>query len=67
MVKDHYTLGMSYAMAPKSELHAFVMTAPRQTVTGASLFNAMLGAGAGGNETIGMRQMSVGAGWTWKF
>lgn len=67
VMKDHYTAGFSYSMAKGSEFTAAFMYAPRQTVTGASLFNAVLGPGAGGNETIGMRQYGVGAGWSWKF
>ena len=43
------------------------MVAPHQSVSGSSLFNGVLGAGAAGNETIGMRQMSLGLAWSRKF
>jgi hypothetical protein len=43
------------------------MVAPRRSVTGSSFFNAVLGAGAGGSETIGMRQTSFGLAWGTKF
>jgi tRNA 2-thiouridine synthesizing protein A len=37
-----------------------MMVAPRQSVTGSSLFNSLFDQGAGGNETIGMEQPSIG-------
>ena len=45
------------------------MFAPRQTVTGPSMFNspAFFGPGGGGNETIGMKQSSFGLAWGRKF
>ena len=67
VMTQHYTLGMSYTLSPKSEFNASLAVAPRQTVTGSSLFNMMMGPGAGGNETIGMRQTSIGAGWSMQF
>jgi len=67
VMKDHYTAGFTYALDKDSEVSGFVMIAPRQTVTGASLFNAVLGPGAGGNETIGMKQSSFGLAWGRKF
>lgn len=67
VMKQHYTLGFTYAVSKTSEITAAFMTAPRQTVTGPSLFNAVLGAGAGGNETIGMKQSSFGLAWGVKF
>lgn len=39
------------------------MVAPRQQVSGPSLFNGVLGAGAAGTETLGMRQRSFGLAW----
>jgi hypothetical protein len=44
-----------------------LMVAPRQDVTGSSLFNAVLGPGAGGSEKIGMKQSSIGIAWSRKF
>ena len=67
VMKDHYTAGFSYALDKDSEISGALMIAPRQTVTGASLFNAVLGPGAGGNETIGMKQTSIGLAWGRKF
>jgi long-chain fatty acid transport protein len=67
VMKDHYTAGFTWAMDKASEITGAVMIAPRQTVTGSSLFNNVLGAGAGGNETIGMKQSSIGLAWGHKF
>ena len=67
VMKDHYTAGFTYALDKDSEVSGALMIAPRQTVTGASLFNAVLGPGAGGNETIGMKQTSIGLAWGRKF
>ena len=64
---QHYTAGFTLAMDPASEISGALMVAPRQTVTGASLFNAVLGPRAGGDETIGMKQTSVGLAWSRKF
>lgn len=62
----HYTAGFSYAVGKDSEITGALMVAPRQTVSGASLFNGFLG-GAAGNETIGMRQRSIGLGYSVRF
>ena len=43
------------------------MIAPRKTLAGSSFFNAILGPGAGGNETIGMKQQTLGIAWATKF
>lgn len=67
VMRDHYTAGFSYAMDKSSEISGFFMVAKRQSVTGPSLFNAVLGAGAAGNETIGMKQTSIGLAWGRKF
>ncbi len=67
VVKAHYTAGFTYAMNKTSEISGALMVATRQSVTGPSLFNAVLGPGAGGNETIGMKQTSVGLAWGRKF
>lgn len=68
VVTDHYTLGFTWAVSPDSELTGALMVAPRQTVSGVSLFNApTLFNGAAGNETIGMRQTSLGLAWSRKF
>jgi long-chain fatty acid transport protein len=67
VIKDHFTAGFTYALGKDSELTGAFMVARRQTVTGSSLFNNVLGAGAGGNETIGMSQSSIGLAWGRKF
>lgn len=67
VMKQHYTAGFSWAMNAADELTGSLMLAPRQSVTGASLFNAVLGAGAGGNETVRMRQTAIGLAWSHKF
>jgi long-chain fatty acid transport protein len=67
VMKSHYTAGFTYALSKDSELTGALMVAPRQSVTGPSLFNAVLGPGAGGNETISMRQTSFGLGWSRRF
>ena len=67
VMKDHYTAGFSYALDKTSEISGALMVATRQNVTGPSLFNAVLGPGAGGNETIGMKQTSIGLAWGRKF
>ena len=67
VMKDHFTLGFTRAMGKDNELTGALMIAPRKSVTGPSLFNGVMGAGAAGNETISMRQVSFGAAWSWKF
>ncbi len=67
VMKEHYTAGFGWAMSASDELSGALMVAPRQSVSGPSMFNAMMGAGAGGNETIGMRQFSIGLAWSRKF
>jgi long-chain fatty acid transport protein len=67
VMKQHYTAGFSWAMSASDELSGSLMLAPRQTVSGSSLFNAVLGPGAGGNETVRMRQTAIGLAWSHKF
>jgi long-chain fatty acid transport protein len=67
VIKDHYTAGFTYSMDKNNEITGALMYAPRQSVTGSSFFNAILGAGAGGNETISMKETSIGVSWGWKF
>lgn len=66
VMTSHYTAGFSYALSKESEVTAALMVAPRVTVSGPSLFNGFMG-GAAGNETIGMRQMSLGLAYSQKF
>jgi long-chain fatty acid transport protein len=67
VVQDHYTLGFSYALDKTSELSVAYMHATEKSVTGASVFNAVLGPGAGGNETIRMYENSLGIAFGMKF
>ncbi|MBL0125747.1 MAG: porin [Betaproteobacteria bacterium] len=61
VVQDHYTLGFTYSVGKNTEWSVAYMHAPRVTVTGSSLFNALFPIpNAGGNETIGMSQNSLG-------
>lgn len=69
VVTTHYTAGFTWSADKSSEITGMLMIAPRQTVTGDSLFNspALFGPGNGGKETIGMRQTSFGLAWGRKF
>jgi long-chain fatty acid transport protein len=67
VMKDHYTAGFTWTTSQDSELTGALMIAPRQSVSGSSLFNGVLGAGAAGNETISMRETSLGLAWSHKF
>jgi long-chain fatty acid transport protein len=67
VVTSHYTAGFTWAMGAADELSGSLMVAPCESVTGASLFNGVMGAGAAGNETISMRQTAVGVSWSRKF
>jgi long-chain fatty acid transport protein len=67
VMTTHYTAGFTYALDAQSELTGAFMVAPRKSVTGASLFNNLMGPGAAGNETIRMRQFSIGLAWARRF
>ena len=67
VITSHYTFGFTHALSASDELTGALMIAPRQSVTGASLFNGLMGPGAAGNETISMRQSSIGLAWSRKF
>ena len=72
VVQDHYTLGFSYSINPKSELTMAYMYAPSKTVSGSSLFNALFAppAGppnAGGTETIKLSETSLGIAFGMRF
>jgi len=71
VMKEHYTAGFTYGWDKTNEVTGFLMIAPRQTVTGPSLFNAPppagFGPGGGGSETIGMKQTSFGLAWGRRF
>lgn len=72
VVTDHYTAGFTYSMDKSNEITGAFMYAPRKSVTGSSLFNNLFPsppfpANPGGNETIGMKETSIGVSWGWKF
>ena len=69
VMTTHYTAGFTWGVSRESEVTGMLMIAPRQTVSGGSLFNspAFFGPGNGGSETIGMRQTSFGLAWGRKF
>ena len=66
-VQDHVTVGVSYAIDRSSEISAMYGHAFRKEVTGASLFNNILGPGAGGNEKIWLSEDVIGIGWSMRF
>lgn len=71
VVQDHYTLGLTYSVDKSSEWTFAYMHAPRKSVSGSSLFNGLFGpnapANAGGTETIGMSQNSLGFAYGMRF
>ena len=67
VVQDHFTPGFTAALGKDSEITGAFMAAPRKATAGPSLFNAMLGPGAGGNETVSMRQTAFGLAWATRF
>ena len=68
VVQDHYTLGLTYALDKNSEITMAYMHATKQSVTGSSLFNALIPvANAGGTEKIQMLENSLGIAWGTKF
>jgi long-chain fatty acid transport protein len=66
-VQDHLTLGFSYNMPDKSSITLAYMHAFENSVTGSSMFNSILGPGAGGTEKISMSQNSLGIAWGKQF
>jgi long-chain fatty acid transport protein len=67
VVQDHFTLGFTAGLGKDSEITGAFMVAPPKSTAGPSLFNAVLGPGAGGNETVSMRQTSFGLAWATRF
>ena len=67
VIETHITLGFTYAMDKSSELTLAFMHAPSNSVSGASLYDDFLGAGAGGTEKIEMDQNSLGVSWSQKW
>ena len=67
VIEEHFTFGMTYTTASKSEVTAFVMYAPEVTVTGNNNLTGNPGAGSSGNGNLTMSQYSVGVGYGWNF
>lgn len=59
VMKSHFTLGATHALAKDTELSWSFMYAPRVKVTGPSML--------GGTETVSMRQTAVGVQWATRF
>jgi len=67
VITKHYTLGGTYALSKTSEFTWAYMYAPKNTVTGTSLYSSMPGMPAGITETVRMSQQSLGVQYGWKF
>ena len=67
VVTTHYTLGGTYALSLATEVTMSYMYAPSNSVSGSSLFNSLMGPGAGGTETIKMSQQALGFQFGWKW
>jgi long-chain fatty acid transport protein len=68
VITTHYTLGATYALTPTMDLTFAYAHAKENKVTGASMFNSMMPAGAPPIlETIRMHQNSFGVQVGWKF
>jgi len=69
VVKNHYTLGATFALGTGSELTLAYMHAQRNSTSGASMFNSpgLAGPGNGGTETISMYEDSLGIAWGLRF
>jgi long-chain fatty acid transport protein len=67
VIKQHYTVGGTYALSKDSEFTWAYMYAPKNSVTGASLYSSMEDMPPGITETIRMSQQSLGVQFGWKF
>lgn len=72
VITKHYTAGASYALGKDKELTFAYMYAPKNSVSGVSMFDAPapygMGAGDGSiRETVRMSQQSLGVQYGWKF
>jgi len=66
VIEEHVTLGFTYAFASGNELTMSYVHAFENSVTGASLLPAFMGAAPAGSETIKMHQDSLGIAYSWK-
>jgi long-chain fatty acid transport protein len=68
VIKQHYTVGGTYALSKEAEFTWAYMYAPKNTVTGPSMYNGMPNLPPSGiTETIRMSQQSLGVQYSWKF
>ncbi len=67
VITQHFTVGGTYALSKDSEFTWVYMYAPKNTVTGPSMYNAMMPGASGITETIRMSQQSLGVQYGWKF
>lgn len=67
VIKQHYTLGGTYALSKDAEFTWAYMYAPKNTVTGPSMYNGMMPGASGITETVRMSQQSLGVQYSWKF
>ena len=67
VITQHVTVGGTYALSKDSELTWAYMYAPKNTVTGPSMYNGMMPGASGITETVRMSQQSLGVQYGWKF
>ena len=70
VITKHYTVGGTYALGKDKELSVAYMYAPKNAVTGNSMFDSPMMGGPGTGfmkETIRMSQQSLGVQYGWKF
>ena len=67
VIKQHYTVGGTYALSKDSEFTWAYMYASKNTFTGPSMYNGMMPGASGITETIRMSQQSLGVQYGWKF
>ena len=66
VIKQHYTVGGTYALSKDAEFTWAYMYAPKNTVTGPSMYNMQMQTNVI-TETIRMSQQSLGVQYSWKF
>ena len=66
VIKQHYTVGGTYTLSKDAELTWAYMYAPKNTVTGPSMYNMQMGTTTI-TETVRMSQQSLGVQYSWKF
>ena len=67
VITKHYTFGGTYKVAKDSELTWAYMYAPKNSVSGNSLFATMHGMAGAWQDTVRMSQQSIGLQYGWKF